>query len=63
MLRSNLEAKLERKEKELYTLEQDNIKMGNLIKSLEAQIRITEIQIKDLKDDIKDIEEELQYDT
>ena len=60
MLRSNLEARLEQKEKELYILEQDNKKMRNLIKSLEAQIRITEIQIKDLKDDINELEEELQ---
>ena len=60
MLRSNIEAKLESKEKELYILEQDNKKMRNLIKSLETQIRITEIQIKDLKDDINELEEELQ---
>ena len=60
MLRSNIEAKLERKEKELYILEQDSKKLRNLITSLESQVRITEIQIKDLKDDIKELQEELE---
>ena len=57
MLKANLEAEIERLEKELYTVDQDIWKIANIISGLNKQLdilRSSKVGIETRIDDLKD---------
>lgn len=57
MLKANLEAEIERLEKELYTVDQDIRKLANIISGLNKQLdilRSNKVGIETRIDDLKD---------
>lgn len=57
MLKANLEAEIERLEKELYTVDQDIWKLANIISGLNKQLdilRSNKVGIETRIDDLKD---------
>ena len=59
MLRSNVQAQIEQKEKELYSVEEDILKLGRLIDGLKKQESILLSSRSDLIWKIEELKEEL----
>lgn len=62
MLKANLNAQIEQKEKELYNLEQDLKKMERLIEGLQKQKNILLSRRSDLMIKITDLQDEMEGD-
>ena len=60
MLKANITAKIQQLYTELQTEKKDKQRIQNLIKSLQSQEHICDIQIKDLEYKISQLEEELE---